>query len=270
LAAIGLLGGVSGPAAAAGRSGAPLRQAPETANGPLVTVSPTLLTLAGDPATLEVSISGAPATSGFQFELLYDPAIVAIVNVGLGPFLPSTGRTVQPLGPNLDTPGRLFVGGITAGLEPAPASGDGVLVRIDVAPLGVGSSPIEISEASLVDEAGQEVAVTGGSGTITVSEPVPDKAATEYVGRAATMAAAEPAALAGEYLERLADEATRAAASGGPTGTIGEPAQSTGGETALSSAPVAETGSSGAPSWLLVAVSVIVLVAGAWIVSKRL
>ena len=47
-------------------------------------------------------IEEARDLGGFQFDLVYDPAIVQVKEVDLGGFLGSTGRGTVPVGPEID------------------------------------------------------------------------------------------------------------------------------------------------------------------------
>jgi hypothetical protein len=242
------------------------------ASVPVIALEPADIALVGDTATVQIVVRGAPPTTGFQAELTYDPELVAIVNATLGEFLPGSGRAVQPLGPNLDTPGRVVLGAISAGADPAPPSGDGVLARLDIAPIGDGEGSLEIVAASLVDASNQVVSVQVESAALHVTGAVPEKSGTEYAGRAATLAAAPPATVASEYLRGVQADAgatsTARAAGGEAAAEIGEAAT---GVTA-SGTPVASPESappSGSPLWWLAAILVVVIAGGLWALSRR-
>jgi len=53
----------------------------------------------GDTFTVQVVIEEATDLGGFQFGLVYDPAIVQVRDVKVGGLLGSTGRSVVPVRP---------------------------------------------------------------------------------------------------------------------------------------------------------------------------
>ena len=88
---------------------------------------------AGETFTTDVTIANASDLLGFQFDVNFDPANLAVETIALGPFLASTGRSPQPLGPDSTgaATGRVVFGGFTLGTAEQPgASGDGVLATI--------------------------------------------------------------------------------------------------------------------------------------------
>jgi hypothetical protein len=111
------------PAAAA------LAQEPAT-----VTLQPVaFVPLEGETFTTEVTVENTRDLLGFQFDVNFDPAAFALETIELGPFLSSTGRGAQPLGPDLRSAaeGRVVYGGFTLGSPDQPgAEGSGVLATI--------------------------------------------------------------------------------------------------------------------------------------------
>lgn len=144
-----------------------------------------------DTFTTDVTIAGVEGLLGFQFDVNFDPAVLAVDSIALGPFLASTGRAPQPLGPdNRDAAnGRVVFGGFTLGAPEVPgASGDGVLATITWRTLQSSETQVNLSRIQLAGSAGQalpsnpasEAAVTfqassdagGGSGLLGLSWPV--------------------------------------------------------------------------------------------------
>jgi hypothetical protein len=88
---------------------------------------------AGETFTTDVTVANAAGLLGFQFDVNFDPTMLAVETIALGPFLASTGRSPQPLGPDATnaTSGRVVFGGFTLGTPDQPgASGDGVVATI--------------------------------------------------------------------------------------------------------------------------------------------
>lgn len=118
-----LLVALVAPAAAA------LAQEPATVSLQPVAFVP----VAGETFTTDVTIENTKDLLGFQFDVNFDPAAFAVDSIELGPFLSSTGRSAQPLGPDLRDAanGRVVYGGFTLGAQDQPGSeGSGVLATI--------------------------------------------------------------------------------------------------------------------------------------------
>jgi hypothetical protein len=133
-----------------------------------------------DPATLGVPISSPGSTvnvviddvanlGAFQFDLVYDPAIVQITGVALGPFPGSTGRTVIPVGPVIDnTAGRTTFGAFSFGLTAGP-DGSGVLAVVTLIPKSADESPLNLENTQVTDSSGAIIPASLQNGTIVVN-----------------------------------------------------------------------------------------------------
>lgn len=87
----------------------------------------------GQTFSTDVIIANTRDLLGFQFDVNFDPALLAVEDIVLGPFLASTGRSAQPLGPDRrdEASGRVVYGGFTLGTPDQPgAEGGGVLATI--------------------------------------------------------------------------------------------------------------------------------------------
>jgi hypothetical protein len=87
----------------------------------------------GETFTTDVTVRNTQDLLGFQFDVNFDPAAFAVESIELGPFLSSTGRSAQPLGPDVREAanGRVVYGGFTLGTQDQPgAAGSGVLATI--------------------------------------------------------------------------------------------------------------------------------------------
>ncbi len=132
-----------------------------------------------DPATLGVSSSSPGFTmnvmiddvvnlGAFQFDLVYDPAVVHITNVTLGPFLSSTGRTTIPLGPTINnTTGRVTFGAFSFGVAAGP-NGSGVLAVVTLTPQGEGESSLGLENTQVTDISGVIIPTSLQNGKILV------------------------------------------------------------------------------------------------------
>lgn len=202
---------------AGGAAGAPrvMAQAQPSAaspsKGPTLRFEPPSLALEAEAATVDLVVAGAQATTGFQSDILFDATVVAVTGVELGPWIGSTGRPVQPLGPNLEIPGRLVVGAVTAGDMPAP-TGDGVLVRITIAAVAPGESDLILANASLIgaDLAPVSPGLEQGRVSVLLGDGANGTGGTS-VAAAQTVAAEPRATLAQDFVTAVAADATREA-----------------------------------------------------------
>jgi len=106
---------------------------------------------------------------GFQFTLHFDPAVLHADSASLGPFLGSTGRTVSPLGPDIDNDaGTITYGGFSFGSAPGP-NGTGVIAHIVFVPQATGTSSLTWSDDTLSDTDGNAIPHGVLNGTITIN-----------------------------------------------------------------------------------------------------
>jgi hypothetical protein len=95
--------------------------------------------------------------AAFQFSLSYDPSIIQYVGVKEGSFLGSTGRDPQCTEPRVQTgqPETLSFNCVTLGPPvslkgTAGPDGSGVLAEITFAPVGGGTTPLDLKDGILV------------------------------------------------------------------------------------------------------------------------
>jgi len=95
--------------------------------------------------------------AAFQFSLSYDPSIIQYVGVTEGPFLGSTGREPQCTEPHVQTgqPETLSFNCATLGPPvslkgTAGPDGSGVLAEVTFAPVGGGTTPLDLKAGILV------------------------------------------------------------------------------------------------------------------------
>ena len=128
---------------------------------------------------VQVMIEESNDLGAFQFDLTYDPSIVQVTKAVLGDFLGSTGRSMVPIGPEVNNAeGRVTLGAISLGSAAGP-SGTGVLVTITCIAHGEGSTALELQEVQVLDTAvsAQRVTVEGGQVVVGDAE-APTPAAT--------------------------------------------------------------------------------------------
>ncbi len=129
----------------------------------VVTLQPVaFVPLEGETFTTDVMVENTKDLLGFQFDVNFDPAAYAVEGIELGPFLSSTGRSAQPLGPDLRDAanGRVVYGGFTLGAQDQPgAEGSGVLATITWRVVGSGDFTASLSRVQLAGPGGQALPV---------------------------------------------------------------------------------------------------------------
>ncbi len=147
----------------------------------VLSISPLTSTVgAGGTATFDVNITGAVDLAAFQFDLFFDPTIVAAGSISEGNFL------LNNIGPDSFTffiPGSIDnVGGSIAAtantiLGPGGATGDGTLAIFTLTGLAAGTSTISIDNIFLLDSTGATInngPSVNGSVTVTSNATVPE------------------------------------------------------------------------------------------------
>ncbi|HCS78113.1 TPA: hypothetical protein DIV55_00015 [Patescibacteria group bacterium] len=147
--------------------------------GPTVSIAPADQTVAqGQEVSIAVTLqNNTEEVGGFEFGLLYDPALLQITDWSVGALLGSTGNTVIPL-ENIDNVnGAAAFGGLEFGINPGP-TGDGTLAIITFATIGTGSSTFGLNSVVITTPSASEIAneITDGSVTITEASPSPTPA----------------------------------------------------------------------------------------------
>ncbi len=147
---------------------------------------------------VQVIIEEAGDLGAFQFDLTYDSSILEVTEAVLGDFLGSTGRSVAPIGPEVnDAQGRVTLGAFSFGSGPGP-SGTGVLAAITCIAQGEGSTALGLQQVRVLDTApspGVQWATVEDGQVMVRGAAAPTPSATATPGPAAT-ATLEPVATA--------------------------------------------------------------------------
>jgi len=136
---------------------------------PRVTIEPAHSAVSlGETFAIEVMIEGARDLGAFQFELAYDPSIVQVKEVTVGDFLESTGRSVVPLGPQVDNvAGKVAFGAISFGTGPGPDR-RGTLAVVTLMARGEGGTALDLRDVQVLDTGGSPQPVTVEGARLTV------------------------------------------------------------------------------------------------------
>ncbi|WP_423225997.1 cohesin domain-containing protein [Candidatus Amarolinea aalborgensis] len=125
------------------------------AAGAVVTLTPPAAAVpAGGEFTTDVTIKGAEAVLGFQFDVIYDANLVELTSFDLGPWLGNSGRSPAKLGPAFAKEGgRATVGAYTLGQQ-AGAGGDGLMVTLHWKTKAAGSLDLQLQKLQLAGAGG--------------------------------------------------------------------------------------------------------------------
>jgi hypothetical protein len=123
--------------------------------------------------SIDIAIAGVTDLLAYQFDLVFDPAILSATLVAEGPFLSSAGSTSFVAG-TIDNTAGIIDNIANTLLGPiAGASGDGSLVTVTFFAKAVGVSPLQVSNVVLLDSSLSEIPFTVQDGSVTV-EPIPE------------------------------------------------------------------------------------------------
>jgi len=134
----------------------------------LFSPTPRLLGADEGATTVDVIVQDVSDLAAFQFDVIYNPAVVQVSDVTLGWFLGSSGRTATALGPQIDnTAGRVTFGGISYGAAPG-AEGSGTLATLTFTPQTTGTTNLTFAGVQLRDSLNGEIPTDLQSGQIWV------------------------------------------------------------------------------------------------------
>jgi len=146
-----------------------LLTAPHLLADPVVSIQPAVTSAApGSFFDVFVEIESVTDLYAFQFDIGFDPAILAAANVTEGPFLPSAGATFFIPGTIDNTLGVIsFTADSLTGAIPG-ASGTGILAALSFEALARGTSPLELANVILLDSNLVDIPFETASGSANV------------------------------------------------------------------------------------------------------
>jgi len=148
----------------------PLLLAPGIASAaPILHVDAPVAASSGDTVLVEVNVSGVSDLYAFQFNLGFDPNILAAATITEGSFLPSGGATFLVSGTIDNIGGTITDTADTLLTAISGVSGSGTLIAFGFIALGSGVSPIVISSPILLDANFNGLDATLSNGSIAVS-----------------------------------------------------------------------------------------------------
>jgi general secretion pathway protein D len=126
------------------------------------------------PFTVQVLVEDVTNLGAFEFDLRYEPSVVGLTNVEMGPFLGSSGRRVQCLDPQMAAGSVHFVC-VTIGATPAGPDGSGVIATLTFDPAADGSSFLRFGDTVLAGPDGQPIPATTVDASVTVGSTLPPR-----------------------------------------------------------------------------------------------
>ncbi len=119
-------------------------------------IDPCGSTTIGSTFNIDVVIQDVTSISGFQADLLYNPAIVNVTGVDYHFLLASTLVGVVDVGDSVpDSDGTFVLGAVQFPL--VPAAGSGVLARVTLQAVGAGASSLDLASVKLADGLGNPI-----------------------------------------------------------------------------------------------------------------
>ena len=152
----------------------------ETASAATILIEPpSSTTPVGGAISVAVRVTGVADLYAYQFDLSFDLAVLSTMGVSEGAFLPGGGTTFFFPGTTDNVSGTVT---LTAGSLESPVpgvSGSGSLATVQFTGVGLGASPVTLSNVVLLDSMGRDIATTIQNGSVTV---VPEPLSVILVG----------------------------------------------------------------------------------------
>jgi len=127
--------------------------------------------LVGNSGSITINASNVADLFAYQFDLAFDPTLLHALGVFEGPFL-ATGGSTQFIPGSIDNSAGLISGIADSLTGPvAGVTGGGVLVTIFFQALQFGTSPISLSNFTLLDSSLSDIPATAIDGVVSTPEP---------------------------------------------------------------------------------------------------
>jgi len=153
---------------------------------PIVSVNPSSTSVnPGDSFSLDIGISDVTDLFAYQFELSFDPTLLAATSLSEGAFLPTGGFTFFIPGAIDNTSGTVGLTLDTLFFAPAGVTGSGSLASLTFDALLVGgASTVSLSNVILLDSLGAAITSSTENGIVNVgsSTPVPEPSTIVLLG----------------------------------------------------------------------------------------
>jgi general secretion pathway protein D len=135
----------------------------------ILSISTPASVTAGSSFTVTVNISGITDLYAFQFDLGFDPAILAATTITEGSFLPSGGTTLFFPGSIDNVGGSISATADTLDGPISGVNGSGGLIEFGFTAIGTGSSALTVSNAIFIDSSLNSLVVDLSDASVNVS-----------------------------------------------------------------------------------------------------
>lgn len=130
---------------------------------------PATVVAPGQSFSLGIAVSGVTDLFAYQFDIGFDPGVLAATGITEGSFLPTGGPTLFLPGTIDNIAGTItFTAGLLLGPVPG-VNGSGTLATIDFEALALGTSAIGLSGGILLDSTLAEIGFASQGGSVTVA-----------------------------------------------------------------------------------------------------
>jgi hypothetical protein len=119
--------------------------------------------------TVDVTVDSVFDLYAIQFDLTYDPAVIAANSVTEGDFLLLAGATVFDGGTIDNTDGNISLIFDTLSSAISGSSGTGVLATFSFTALGGGDSPLQLANLTALDSSFNDVTLMPAAGLVSVT-----------------------------------------------------------------------------------------------------
>ena len=151
--------------------------------GTALSVTPGSITIApGDNLSIDIDVSQVTDLYAFQFDVDFVPGILSASSVTEGAFLQTAGPTTFIPGSIDNAAGSISFNADTLIGSIPGASGSGTLLSIEFEAVSGGTSPITISNVTLLDSTLAAITATANNGAVTVQVGAPEPGALGLVG----------------------------------------------------------------------------------------
>ncbi len=150
----------------------------------VISIQPSTKTVGpGQTFTLDVSITGAADLYAYQFDVGFDPSVLAANSVSEGAFLAGAGTTFFFPGAIDNVGGTIAFNADSLTGPVSGATGGGILATLSFTSIGPGSSSVGLFNVDAFDSFGEGIALTTSGSNITVSGvPEPSSAVLFAIG----------------------------------------------------------------------------------------
>jgi general secretion pathway protein D len=125
----------------------------------------------GDTVSFDVNISSITDLYAWQFDLGFDPTVLAAQSITEGPFLASGGSTFFLPGSIDNVAGSISFNADSLETAISGVNGSGELAVVTYSVIGIGTSPISLLNVQLLDSTLSPISVAVSSASLTTSVP---------------------------------------------------------------------------------------------------